>query len=162
MLEENKAKGKVEIIINYADGREEKSLINNTVLLTGVSALAQCLANQIGNSFSFFVSRMIFGSNGTSGGIPKFVDTSRTSLFGATVVSKPVIATISPDTPSQVTFTSVLAFGEANTNLNEMALQMNHINPISEQYDLYSMTTFPDLNKTSLMQITFNWSISFL
>ena len=66
-----------------------------------------------------------------------------------------VISTIDPNTSSQVTFTSVIAFGDiVGVVINEMALQMSN-------GDLYSMTTSPDLNKTAEMQITFNWVISF-
>jgi hypothetical protein len=55
-----------------------------------------------------------------------------------------------------VTFTSVIAFDDANGhNLNEMALRMYN-------GDLYSMATFPDLGKTSNMQITCNWRITML
>jgi len=55
-----------------------------------------------------------------------------------------------------VVFTSVLDYDEANGfQINEMALQMNN-------GDLYSMSTFADLNKTSSMQITWNWKLSFV
>jgi hypothetical protein len=114
------------------------------------------MSGSVGNDFNFFVSRMLFGDGGTTGGVPKYVNTERNGLFGITRASKPVIATIDPSFPSQVTFTSVVSYSEANGyNLNEMALQMN-------TGDLYSMTTFPDLGKTALMQITFNWGLSFV
>jgi hypothetical protein len=99
---------------------------------------------------------MLFGDGGTSGGTLKYVDTQRTGLFGITRASKPVISQIDPNIPSQVVFTSVLTFDDANGYaLNEMALQMSN-------GDLYSMVTFADLNKTSSMQITFNWRLSFV
>jgi hypothetical protein len=99
---------------------------------------------------------MLFGDGGTSGGVPKYVDTSRNGLFGITRALKPVIVTIDPTLPSQVVFTSVLDYEEANGfQINEMALQMNN-------GDLYSMSTFADLNKTSSMQITWNWKLSFV
>ena len=44
---------------------------------------------------------------------------------------------------------------EPADQLNEMALQMAN-------GQLYSMTTFPDLNKTEDMQITFNWRLNFI
>jgi len=57
---------------------------------------------------------------------------------------------------AQVIFTSVILFSEGvGLTLNEMALQMAN-------GDLFSMTTFPDLNKTSDMQITFNWRLNFI
>ncbi|MCL5459921.1 hypothetical protein M3M33_14890, partial [Loigolactobacillus coryniformis] len=84
-------------------------------------------------------------------GSTKFVATSRNGLFGITQASKPVIASVDPNIPSQVIFTSVISFSEANgAVLNEMALQMATGN-------LYSMVTFPDLTKTAQMQITWNW-----
>jgi hypothetical protein len=77
-------------------------------------------------------------------------------LFGVTRVSKPVISTIDPNISSQVIFTSVITKEEGNGYpLNEMALKMAND-------DLYSMVTFPDLNKTNSMQIVFNWRISFV
>lgn len=149
------SKGIIEFSIIKTDGQAESKIIYNNQLNMGRVALAKCLAGEIGTSFTYFINRMIFGSNGTAGGVPKVVDASRNGLFGVTVASKPVIATIDPLTPSQVVFTSVLTYDEGNTTLNEMALQM-------ENGDLYSMATFADLNKTNEMQITFNWRICFV
>jgi len=154
-IDEIKPKGQVEIVIENTDGEVETRVFDNTVLTNGRNALANCLANQIGDSFTFYIDRMLYGGSGTSGGVPKYVSTSRNGLFGATLANKPVIATIDPAIPSQVTFTSVLSFDDANTTLNEIALRMNN-------EDLYSMATFPDLNKTNSVQITFNWRISFV
>lgn len=154
--EEIKCYGEVEAIIEYEDGRKETLLHKNTVLRKGREALASSLANAIGDTYNFFVARMVFGDDGTTGGVPKFVNTERNGLFGVTRVSKGVISSVDPDVPSQVVFTSVVAFGEGNGYaLNEMALQMN-------DGDLYSMLTFPDINKTAQMQITWNWRLSFV
>jgi hypothetical protein len=156
-----KPKGAIEGIIKYKTGEEKKFLVKqiafpNTVLRTGREALAASLANEIGDQFDFYVSRMLFGDGGTSSGVPKSVSTARNGLFGITRATKPVIATIDPNLRTQVVFTSVLDYEEANGyTLNEMALQMN-------TGDLYSMSTFADLNKTSAMQITWNWRISFV
>jgi hypothetical protein len=99
---------------------------------------------------------MLFGDGGTADGSTKFVATSRNGLFGITQASKPVVASVDPNIPSQVIFTSVIAFSEANgAVLNEMALQMASGN-------LYSMVTFPDLTKTAQMQITWNWRLTFV
>ena len=153
----SKPKGCVEMIIEYKDDRETERLsFNNAVLRAGREALAQMLANEIGDSFDFYISRMIFGDSGTSGGTPKFVNTSRSGLFGTTRVNKPVAASIDVEIPSQVVFTSVVGFAEGNGyTLNEMALVMGN-------GELYSMATFPDLSKTSAMQITWNWRLSFV
>ncbi len=148
-------KGEIEIIIKDADSSKTIHF-HNTVLRKGKEALASGLANDIGAAYDFFISRMLFGDGGTSGGVPKFVNTERNGLFGITRAIKPVISTIDPNALSQVVFTSVLDFDEANgVPLNEMALQMN-------DGDLYSMATFADLNKTSSMQITWLWRNSFV
>ncbi len=152
-------KGEVELIISHDNGTQEKFLFKNTVLGKGREALASCLANEIGDAFEFYVDRMIFGSTGTMpNGTPKYVAAERTGLFGSTVLSKPVIASIDPDTKSQVIFTSIVLSSEPSlttTVLNEMALQMHN-------GDLYSMVTFPDVSKTSTMQLQFNWRLSYV
>ncbi len=148
--------GDVERIIQWADGRTETYCFKNTVLKKGREAISYCLANKIGDTFDFYISRMIFGDGGTSGGALQFVNTDRNGLFGVTRATKSVIASINPEMPSQVIFTSVLSFTDANDNiLNEMALKLN-------TGDLYSMVTFPDLTKTDQMQITWNWSLNFV
>lgn len=155
MIDKIQPKGSVEVILQFK-GYTEKIQFNNAVLITGREALAASLANNIGSSYDFFINRMLFGDGGTSGGVPKHVGTERNGLFGITRAVKPVLATIDPNLPSRVIFTTVLSSEEANGYaLNEIALQMNNGN-------LYSMATFADLNKTSAMQITFNWSLSFV
>jgi len=150
-------KGCVEAVIEYKDDRaKEVFRFPNTILRLGRQALAQSLTNQIGPAYDFFISRMIFGDGGTSGGTLKFVSTERNGLFGVTRANKPVMASIDQTAPTQALFTSVITFQEANGfTLNEMALQMN-------SGDLYSMATFPDLSKTAQMQITWNWRLSFV
>ena len=148
--------GTVERIVEHLDGTIERSEVRNTILRLGREALSKSLANSISSTYDYYINRMIFGDGGTSGGTLKYVDTQRTALFGITRASKPVIASVDPNIPSQVVFTSVLTFDDANGYaLNEMALQMAN-------GDLYSMVTFSDLNKTSSMQITFNWRLSFV
>ncbi len=149
-------KGEVEGVIDYLDGKQEIIQFKNTVLRKGREALAAGMANEIGDTFDFYVSRMLFGDGGTNGGSTKFVNTNRNGLFGITRANKPVISSIDPDLPSKVIFTSVLTFDDANGYaLNEMALQLNSGN-------LYSMATFADISKTAQMQITWNWSIFYL
>lgn len=148
--------GTVQRVIEYKDGRKEFLEYPNTVLRTGRGALAKSLSNNVNSVYEYYINRMLFGDGGTSGGTLKAVDTLRTGLFGITRASKPVIAVVDPELPTQVVFTSVLTFDDANGYaLNEMALQM-------ASGDLYSMVTFADLNKTSSMQITFNWRLSFV
>jgi hypothetical protein len=153
---ELKACGHVQAIIEYESGQKEVIEFPNTVLTKGREALAACLANEIDTTFNFYVNRMLFGDGGTAAGSTKYVASSRNGLFGLTQASKPVIASIDPNIPSQVVFTSVLTYSEANgAVLNEMALQMAN-------GDLYSMVTFPDLTKTPQIQITWNWRIFFV
>ncbi len=148
--------GEVERIIEYRDGRREVEDIRNTVLATGRRAMAKCLANQIGDQFSFYITRMLFGDNGTQNGVKRYVNADRNGLFGVTRLSKPVLSNIDNNVQTQVVFTSVITFEEAiGVALSEMALQMSN-------GDLYSMTTFPDLTKTEEMQIIFNWRLSMI
>lgn len=157
LVTETRSKGTIEMLVEDQDGLIiEHRCFDNATLESGRQALASSLANDIGNEFNFFITRMLFGDGGTSGGVPKFVNTNRNGLFGTTRVNKPVIQSIDPNAPSQVIFTSVISFSEGNgIALNEMALQMN-------TGDLYSMATFADISKTSSVQITWNWRISFI
>lgn len=151
-------RGDVEAIITYLDGTQEVKNWRNTILAKGRQALAASLANGFGSQYSFYINRMIFGDGGTDGsGNKKVVNASRSGLFcGTPLASKPVISAVDPDVPTQVVFTSVLSVNDANNKtLNEMALQMAN-------GDLYSMVTFPDLNKTNVMSIVWNWRLSFI
>ena len=69
-IDKIKSVGQVEIVIEDENGIIKK-VFANTVLANGRNALANVLANQIGDSFTFYIDRMLFGSNGTSGGVPK-------------------------------------------------------------------------------------------
>jgi phage-related tail fiber protein len=154
--DESKCKGTVEVLIEYENGKKESINFNNTILRTGRAALASALSNRIGDDFDFFISKMIFGDGGTNGGVPKQVADERSGLFGSARVMRPVISNIDPNNETQVIFTSVIPFGEGNGYmLNEMALQLN-------SGDLYSMATFAGISKTSSMQITWNWRLSFI
>jgi hypothetical protein len=157
MIDESlKVTGDVEIIVESKDGSTIVYDVKNTVLLTGRRALAKSLANSIGSTYDFYITRMIFGDGGTMDGVKKFVNAGREGLFGVTRLSKPAIANLDSTIPAQAIFTSVIRFEDAvGVTLNEMALQMAN-------GQLYSMTTFPDLNKTSDMQINFNWRINFI
>ena len=150
------AKGDVDLIIDYKNGKQETKYIRNTILRNGRRSLAKALANQIGAEFDFYITRMLFGDGGTNEGVKKYVNADRGGLFGVTRLSKPVLATLDPTIPTQAIFTTVITFDEAvGVVLSEMALQMAN-------GDLYSMTTFPDLTKTEEMQITFNWRLNFV
>lgn len=149
-------RGDVTVLIEHKDGYQQQIEFRNTILKAGRNALVSGLANEIGDDFDFFVSRMIFGDGGTQGGVPKQVEETRTGLFGSARVTKPVIANIDPNNNTQVVFTSTVPYDEGNGyTLNEMALQLNN-------GDYYSMATFPGISKTSTMQITWNWRLSFI
>lgn len=152
-----KPKGIVTRSIEYKDGSVEIEEFENNVLFKGREALAACLANELGDNFEFYISRMIFGDGGTdSNGVRKSVSSTRNGLFGTTKLSKPVFSTINPSVPSQVIFSSVITFDELNdVTINEMALQM-------KSGDLYSMTTFGDFTKTSFMQLSWSWRLTFV
>ena len=148
--------GDVEILTEYRNGTREFSCVSNNVLLTGRRALTNSLAGNIDDTYQFYINRMLFGDGGTQSGVKKYVEAGRNGLFGITQVSKPVLANIDTYIPTQAIFTSTIRYDEAvGVTLNEMALQMAN-------GDLYSMTTFPDLNKTEDMQITFNWRLNFI
>jgi hypothetical protein len=164
MREELGCRGDVEMIVE-TEGGVQVVEFRNTILRTGREALALSLANRTGGDFDFFISRMLFGDGGAVGGTPKSVQTERTALFcNSPRVSKPVVANIDPNNGSQVTFTSVVSYDEGNGfNINEMALQLHgSVPPGGDSPSLYSMATFPGISKTSLMQLTFNWRISFI
>lgn len=151
-----KSEGFVTLTIDYGNGSQEIREFKNTVLLTGKYALASSLAGKYGDSYDYNITRMIFGTNGTNNGVPKIVVPSQPGLFGPTLLTKPLAITIDPEIPSQIVFTAVIGCAEGNGNsINEMALRMAN-------GELYSMATFPDLNKTSLMQLTWNWRLSFI
>lgn len=149
-------KGEVEGVIEWKDGRKQVVNFSNSVLRNGRMAIAASLSNNIGDSFDHFISRMLFGDGGTSGGVPRRVDETRSGLFGTAQLSKPIIANIDPTNPTQAIFTSVISFSEGNNiTFNEMALQMN-------SGIIYSMATFPGISKTPQMQITWSWKLLFI
>ncbi len=151
-----KGKGHVTVTIKYKNAPDRVVNFNNALLDKGRQALASSVANTFADEFDFFITKMVFGDGGTSGGVPLTVSSVRTGLFGATVISKNVVAVQDPNALHQAVFTVTLRFDEANSSaINEIALQM-------ENGDLYSMATFPDINKTSDMQITFTWRLSFV
>ena len=151
-----KLKGEVDVIINHKDGRSENFTIQNAILTAAKNAHANAICNNIGATFQFYVSNMIFGTNGTLNGAPKVVDSSRNGLFGPTLVSKQVSSTVNPQMLNQAIFTAVVGFDEGNGNIiNEMALMMKN-------GDLYSMVTLGGISKDSSIQIVFNWRISYL
>jgi hypothetical protein len=163
-IDDSKCKGTIEAFIEFKNGNKETIKFNNTILRTGRKALALCLANRIGNDFDYFINRMIFGDGGaTNSGVPKQVSDSMDSLFGSTLVSRPVVANIDPNNETQVVFTAVIPFDDPSngSTLNEMALKLNG-SPSASGDGLYSMATFAGITKSAQMQITWNWRLSFI
>lgn len=152
-----KQEGDIEIIIDYINGKQERRYMKNTILKTAKVANAKGLVNDISTPFDYYIEKMIFGTNGTVGdGTPKFVEDSRNGLFGTTLLSKNIISSLNDQAQNQAIFTAVITFSEGNGNIiNEMALKMKN-------GDLYSMVTHGGITKTSSMQITFNWRLSFV
>lgn len=152
-----KSEGKIQAFIEYLDGKTETIRFSNAILRSGRQALAASLANEFGSDYNYFITRMLFGDGGTTGGgVPKFITEDRTGLFGTTQVNKPVISTIDPNNLTTAIFTSVVTYNDGNgVTLNEMALQMNN-------GAIYSMATHGGVAKTSQMQITWTWEISLL
>lgn len=146
--------GQLEIIITDVDTGEVVSTeTKNTVLTGGKSLLSQLLTNDYGSS-DYYVDTMVFGSGGEDGNNPKAVDPSRTTLYNQTLA---VAATGNWDssTPTRARFTAVIGSGSANgTTINEAALR-------TADGNLFSMTTFSGLSKTSSLQFTLNWTIVF-
>jgi hypothetical protein len=154
--EEIQQRGDVEVIIDHKDGSQDTFWVRNAILTSAKNAHAKALTNDIGQTFQYYIDRMIFGTNGTLSGAPKVVEASRTGLFGSTLVSKAVMSTINPQMLNQAIFTAVIGFDEGNGSIiNEMALVMKN-------GSLYSMVTLGGISKNSTIQITFNWRLTFV
>lgn len=149
-----KIRGDLQILIDQPDKPRDIIEVPNTILIGGKSAVAKSLGYDIGGSFQFYVDRMLFGDGGEESGVPRDVSASRTSLFGETRANISVVASSSPDFENQVIFTAVLTTSHANGyDLNEAALQMAN-------GSLFSLVTFGGISKTSLMTLTFNWTLT--
>lgn len=150
--------GDINCKIKFKDGKEINKYIHNDLLKTGRIALINSLSGNYGNEYNYNITNMIFGNGGTSTeGKIKIVNSERNNLFGTMVASKPVVVPTSTTSGYYVlTFISVLDYDDANGYaLNEMALKMAN-------GDLFAMATFGDLSKSSNMQLTWSWSLSFV
>jgi|WetSurMetagenome_2_1015567.scaffolds.fasta_scaffold345849_2 hypothetical protein len=152
-------KGEVEMTIEWDDGRIEKRHFSNTILKKGREAIVKSLANEFGDQYDYFISRMLFGNGGTVpavGGKPRYVNSERTGLFGTTIANKAVATIIDPNDPTQFVITAVLSRDDAADQvINEMALQMHN-------GELYSMATFAGVSKGSNMSIKWSWRLSMI
>lgn len=126
----------------------------NKVLDSGKKFLADSLLEKPVKPF--YIASMLFGDGGTEKEKPKEVLPTMTSLSGTARVKKDVIAQIDPEFPTQAVFTAVVEESEGNNfTLNEMALVLN-------DGTLFSLSTFPDLNKTDQFEIAWMWVVSFI
>ena len=156
LTEHVKIRGDVDVIIDHKSGKRETFTIQNAISTNAKNSHASALCNDIGQTFQYYISNMIFGTNGTLSSAPKSVEASRTGLFGATLVNKAVMSTVNPQSLNQAIFTAVIGFDEGNGNIiNEMALMMKNS-------DLFSMVTLGGISKDSSIQITFNWRITYI
>ena len=100
--EDIQCKGEIEGIIEWRDGRKEILCTHNIVLYKGRYALAASLADQYGETYQFFISRMQFGDGGTTDtGDPLYVTADRNGLFHE-ILDKPISCVIDPNVPYQV------------------------------------------------------------
>ena len=149
---EIEAIGNVYLTVLNDNGTTAKVKIKNKVLNTGVLAMVKALSNSFGGDFNLYISRMLFGTNGTSSGTPKVVEETRTGLFGTTAAAKSVVSNISVD-GKRISFSATLLKTDmVGETLNKMALELADGN-------LFSMTTFGDISKTNTMQLTWDWEI---
>ena len=65
------SRGTVQIICEHVDGHKDEIVVKNNVLRKGRRAMARALTNNIGDSFQFYVTRMLFGDGGTNDGVKK-------------------------------------------------------------------------------------------
>lgn len=158
-VEENmEMQGDVEIIIQNRNGEQNILWWKNAILTNAKEAQANALCNNIGQSYQFYIEKMIFGTNGqlTVGGARRTVSVGMNGLFGSTLVSKNVLSTVNPQKRNQAIFTAVIGFEEGNGSIiNEMALVMKN-------GDLFSMVTSGGISKDSSVQFIVNWRISSL
>src|SRR6185437_416730 len=103
-----KQRGEVEVVIDHRDGRRERFVVKNAILMTAKNAQANALCNNIGQTYQFYIANMIFGTNGPLNGAPKVVSASQNGLFGPTLVSKQVMSTVNPQMLNQTIFTAVI------------------------------------------------------
>jgi hypothetical protein len=155
-----------DIIVENKNGDKKIYQFKNAILKTGREAIVKSLThtlqacsnanNGFEYAFPFFIKNMLFGNGGEVGGVPRVVNQNQSGLYGVTVASKAVNSLINPNNSTQAIFTSVLTFNDGNGyTINEIGLQMG-------SNDLYSLSTFSGIAKTSQIQITFNWNINIL
>ena len=155
-----------EITIEDKNGNITVKPFKNAILKTGREAIIKALTHtlqacsntsgQFEYAFPFFVKNMLFGNGGEVGGVPRAVNANQNGMYGITVATKQVNSLINPNNSSQAIFTAVLGFNDGNGySISEIGLQMG-------SNDLYSLSTFSGIAKTSQIQITFSWNINIL
>src|SRR5581483_4525077 len=143
-------KGLIKAKVRYKNGEYKVLQFPNHVLNGGKEFLAKCLLE---GSPKLNIAFMLFGDGGTTNGNPKDVLLTQDKLNGVVRVKKPVVAQIDPESPTQVIFSTVVKEDEGNGfALNEMGLELS-------DGTLYSLSTFPDFNKTDQMEVDWSWVV---
>ena len=143
-------KGYIEAKIKHKDtGLIENLRFDNQVLNAG----KELLINALLEPSKARIVNILFGDGGTENGEPKEVSPTQDKLNGVVRMRKSVIAQIDPETPTQAIFTVVINEDEGNDFvLNEMGLELSDEN-------LFSLSTFSNLNKTDQMEISWSWFV---
>ncbi len=146
------ARGFIDVHIRWKNGNTFTVRYNNHIIDSGRNFLAGSLLKETGP----YIVNMLFGDGGTQDGVPKEINPAQDKMNGVVRLRKPVIAQLDPEMPNQVIFTVVLGENEGNDfTINEMALEMS-------DERLFNLSTFPNLNKTNEMEITYCWCVCFI
>lgn len=145
-----KPQGFIRAEIKYKDTKQCDIIeFNNQVLNGGKEFLARCLLE----GSKSHIAHMLFGDGGTSNEMPKEVLPTQDKLNGIVRVKKSVVSQIDPEVPTQLIFSVIVDESEGNGfSLNEMGLELSDGN-------LFSLSTFANLNKTDQMEITWSWFV---
>ena len=111
------------------------------------------MANQFA-SYNFYISKMVFGTGGEDGTIPKTIDINREDIYNS-VLEVPVSPEWNIGYKTRFKCTGVISTTDCNSmRINEAGLK-------TEEGELFSMVTFSGLTKSSELKFTLNWTIVF-
>lgn len=126
---------------------------SNTVVNKGKEVLAKAMANQF-SSYSFYINKMVFGTGGEDGTVPKTIDVNREDIYN------PVLEiSVNPEWvigyKTRFKCTGIISTTECNgMRINEAGLR-------TAEEELFSMVTFSGLTKNNELKFTLNWTIVF-
>lgn len=156
----DKCRGFLEITKHFADGSADIVVSENTVVNFARSGMAHLIAGD--NVANYVINSMEFGDGGhniSNPSQPLATSVTDTGLFGSSVITKGVSISF-PDGPTgtKVMFSSTILNGEANgagsQEISEAVLNMGN-------GQIFAHKTFGLITKTSLISLTFNWTIIF-